>query len=1078
MIHSESKNLYNKRMSVVREDDSFDLPLSGDDETFGLSTSKRKRSCVLLTAGVDIGGATIVRELASGGMGQVFEAWQHAPARRVAVKFLTGAGDRFARRLFGEEAALLARVKHANIADVYTVGEYERSGHRYHWIMMELVEDACSLTEYAARRHLSLIERVRLALGAVSAMTAAHAKGIIHLDIKSSNVLVGSNSIVKVIDFGIGRALAEKKIWQGWPEGRVRGTPASMSPEQRAGCDEFIDARSDIYGIGVLFAELFFQQSSKARRDSQSIGGMQFEDQMLHCDGKHQISRGAAKDLCSVIAQCTQQRPENRFSTMREVEQELTRWLNGQPVVCRQSSALECAWRWTVRNKVVSCFLLVFMLTVISAVSAISWLAYTASISQQEAVYAAETARGTLADSLLRQAFSAEREHHSQMVRELLGQREEVLSSLGDQVPTRVVKNNSLAIRTLRSRLDDASAFWRSPGEPMTAVAVAGGAGVAIASDKDGGVVLYSLRPNHLDWRQAFHYETGSRPWAVAISHTGRIATVGCDDGLIHVLDTLEGKAIGVCSGHTGPVYGLVMLPSGKEFLSSGRDGRLCQWNVQDQSRSLLKTSYDTSVYGLAQSPDGIWIAAGLRDGSVRLWNKDTGQEKLLAGHQDRVFGVDFSDDGKHLASASEDQTVRVWDLNNLTEHACFYHPVRVNAVRFCGAGRVASAAGDQLLRIWNVHGKKEVRILNGHEGAIWSLAAAGRTGLFTGSEDGTVRLWEDVWDPQPRCITDSKVHTVNMSADGRYLAVGSSSGCVTIWNAQTRDLIVEKKVSQLPVNEVRWHPLLPELSVAGSDGTVTQWVFERRQSARGAVFDGYREKRLWHTKTLSGHRRRVFSIAYSASGSLLASAGEDGAVRLWRRGELKSEMSIHHPGRVFCLAFSNGSEQERLATGCEDGILRVFDEQGEQVQAFRGHRGQINALSWNSSPGLQWNVASAGADGTVRLWQLLSPSGNSQSSAGIQRAVFAAGGTKIWSLAFVPDEPLLIAGTESGEVLLWSTSESLPLASFRGHDEPVWSVSVGPDGNQLWSGGWDGIVRRWDVSRAQSFHCANGSKN
>ena len=178
----------------------------------------------------------------------------------------------------------------------------------------------------------------------------------------------------------------------------------------------------------------------------------------------------------------------------------------------------------------------------------------------------------------------------------------------------------------------------------------------------------------------------------------------------------------------------------------------------------------------------------------------------------------------------------------------------------------------------------------------------------------------------------------------------------------------------------------------------------------------------------------------------------------------------IHHPGRVFCLAYSTDAEPGRLATGCEDGTLRVFDEQGEQIEAFHGHRGQVNALSWNRRSGHQWTIASAGADGTVRLWQLSGPSGKSQPSSRTQSAVFTADGGKIWSLATVPDEPLLIAGTESGEVVLWSTSESVPLASFRGHDEPVWSVCVGPNGNQLWSGGWDGAVRRWDISTANQF--------
>ena len=82
---------------------------------------------------------------------------------------------------------------------------------------------------------------------------------------------------------------------------------------------------------------------------------------------------------------------------------------------------------------------------------------------------------------------------------------------------------------------------------------------------------------------------------------------------------------------------------------------------------------------------------------------------------------------------------------------------------------------------------------------------------------------------------------------------------------------------------------------------------------------------------------------------------------------------------------------------------------------------------------------------------------------------MLTAGGAKIWSLASVPDETLIIGGTERGEVVLWSTSESVPLGTFRGDDEPVWSVSVGPDGDQLWSGGWDGVVRRWDIRRTQA---------
>ena len=128
----------------------------------------------------------------------------------------------------------------------------------------------------------------------------------------------------------------------------------------------------------------------------------------------------------------------------------------------------------------------------------------------------------------------------------------------------------------------------------------------------------------------------------------------------------------------------------------------------------------------------------------------------------------------------------------------------------------------------------------------------------------------------------------------------------------------------------------------------------------------------------------------------MLASAGEDGTVRLWQRNELEPAVIIQHPGRVFCLAYSTGADLERLATGCEDGALRVFDEQGQRVETFHGHRGQVNALSWNRRSADQWNIASAGADGTVRLWRLSKPLERSQSAVRTQSSVFAASGGKI----------------------------------------------------------------------------------
>jgi WD40 repeat protein len=221
----------------------------------------------------------------------------------------------------------------------------------------------------------------------------------------------------------------------------------------------------------------------------------------------------------------------------------------------------------------------------------------------------------------------------------------------------------------------------------------------------------------------------------------------------------------------------------------------------------------------------------------------------------------------------------------------------------------------------------------------------------------------------------------------------------------------------------------------------------------------------------MTGHRRRVFSVSYAESGDVLASAGEDGTVRLWRRGHNEPDPIIRHQGRVFCVVFSGDSQHPVLATGCEDGVVRVFDSCGTLIQNFDEHQGQVNAIAWNQKTNPSWDIASASSDGTVRLWQLPKVQRELKPSIAKSLAVLQSGGTKIWSLDSVPDEPLLIAGTESGNVILWSGYESMPLGILDGHHAPVWSVSVGPAGSQLWTGGWDGTVRRWDASNAEWMH-------
>ena len=186
--------------------------------------------------------------------------------------------------------------------------------------------------------------------------------------------------------------------------------------------------------MGILFVELFFSQADRNGSGRDDLNKNVCKEWGSQSNNYNQISRGAAKDLCAVVTRCTQQRPENRFSTMWEVEQELSRWLDGQPVVCRHVTAVEFVGRWIIRNKLVSCFLAVSVLTALSALLHY-WFAYASSLARKKLSLRQGSTRH-VTDSLCGRHFLLS-EHHPQMVRELLSQRRRS-SYCPDQLPARV----------------------------------------------------------------------------------------------------------------------------------------------------------------------------------------------------------------------------------------------------------------------------------------------------------------------------------------------------------------------------------------------------------------------------------------------------------------------------------------------------------------------------------------------------------------------------------------------------------------------------------------------------------------
>lgn len=202
-----------------------------------------------------VGRYTLQRIIGAGGMGVVYEALQDQPRRTVAVKLMRSRlGSPEAEELFAQESQALALLRHPGIAQVFEAGTSEVDGVRLAWFAMEFIPGAQPLTQYASDAGLTLRERLKLLASVCDAVEHAHAHGVIHRDLKPANILVDADGHARIIDFGLARFVTEDRsqIAAGSPA----GTPAYMPPEQRQGKHELVDARSDVYALGVTAKQL------------------------------------------------------------------------------------------------------------------------------------------------------------------------------------------------------------------------------------------------------------------------------------------------------------------------------------------------------------------------------------------------------------------------------------------------------------------------------------------------------------------------------------------------------------------------------------------------------------------------------------------------------------------------------------------------------------------------------------------------------------------------------------------------------------------------------------------------------
>src|SRR5688572_26555 len=245
-----------RRMEMVPAMELMDetLPPSLPVPTGGTS---RPRALPLEVDGAPperIGPYRVIERLGVGGMGVVYKCHDETLNRHVALKVLQQkfASDEHYRRRFHREARTIASLSHPAIAHVYGIGESPSAAGPVIYIIMELVDGPSAETVIQREGALPLERAALLVRDTALGLEAAFAKGIVHRDVKPSNLLVTGGGSVKIVDFGLAKEIGSENSMTA--EGIVLGTPHFISPEQGRGRP--VDHRSDIYSLGATLYNL------------------------------------------------------------------------------------------------------------------------------------------------------------------------------------------------------------------------------------------------------------------------------------------------------------------------------------------------------------------------------------------------------------------------------------------------------------------------------------------------------------------------------------------------------------------------------------------------------------------------------------------------------------------------------------------------------------------------------------------------------------------------------------------------------------------------------------------------------
>jgi WD40 repeat protein len=330
---------------------------------------------------------------------------------------------------------------------------------------------------------------------------------------------------------------------------------------------------------------------------------------------------------------------------------------------------------------------------------------------------------------------------------------------------------------------------------------------------------------------------------------------------------------------------------------------------------------------------------------------------------------------------------------------------------------------------------------------------------LATGDLDGRICLWQVVDGQQVLTLPGHTgwIWAVTFSPDGKTLASCSHDSLIRLWDMQTIDFEQSNPVNLAEASDSKHLSGACIKTLRGHFSRVWTIAFSPNGQLLASGSDD-QTIRLWNVQdgtclmVLQGHTGGVTSVRFSPNGQMLASASEDSSIRLWSvdRGTTLKTLP-GHTRWVRAVAFSpNG---QTLASGSDDLTIRLWEvKTGTCRKTLQGHTGWVTSLSF--SPNGQ-TLASSSEDASVRLWSV---------QDGTCFKLLQGHSSCVWEVAFNPDGQTLASGSADLSARLWDVQGGNCLKTLQGQTRGVTSVNFSPDGSMLASGSYDALVRLWDL--------------